>query len=86
MRVEMSNRILIFGDGGKAKELARIIASNRDTQVIIPIEQHDEEIRADERRKFVKWLVNKGYFLQNTEITDDGELFVLDYEKEMKTI
>lgn len=73
----MSNRVLIFGDGGKAKELARMIAS-RDTQVIMPIEQHDEEIRADERAKVLddaEKLLDKIAPDKVAEIKcDDGEI------------
>lgn len=66
----MSNRVLIFGDGGKAKELARMIASG-DTQAIMPIEQHDEQIRADEVRKFAEWLINSKYL----GICNDGFMY-----------
>lgn len=81
----MSNRVLIFGDGGKAKELARMIAS-RDTQVIMPIEQHDAEIRADERRKFAEWLANGNTFIRRIgtdKLTTIDEL-IAEYEKEQK--
>lgn len=50
--------------------------------------EYEKEIRADERRKFAEWLVNKGVLgnrvIANGEITDYGKLYVSEYEKAQK--
>ena len=53
----MKAKVLICGDGGKNKELARLIAKC-NFPIIIPIEKHDTELLDKLAEKFIEWDSN----------------------------